>query len=44
MTEKKRFTDMATSIPLDVLDHLGKFFNDVNESLAAGLAGQGDAA
>ena len=44
MTENKRFTDMATSIPLDVLDYLGKFCNNDNGRLAAGLAGQGDAA
>ncbi len=33
---------MATTIPREVLDQLGKFCNDINGSLAAGLAGQGD--
>ena len=34
---------MATIIPREVLEQLGKFCNDINGSLAAGLAGQGDA-
>lgn len=34
---------MATVIPREVLEQLGKFCNDINGSLAAGLAGQGDA-
>ena len=34
---------MATVIPRGVLEQLGKFCNDINGSLAAGLAGQGDA-
>ena len=33
---------MATLIPRDILEQLGKFCNDINGSLAAGLAGQGD--
>ena len=33
---------MATTIPREVLEQLGKFCNDINSSLATGLAGQGD--
>ena len=34
---------MAAAIPREVLEQLGRFCNDINGSLAAGLAGQGDA-
>lgn len=34
---------MASIIPREVLEQLGKFCNNINGSLAAGLAGQGDA-
>ena len=34
---------MASVIPREVLEQFGKFCNDINGSLAAGLAGQGDA-
>ena len=33
---------MASVIPREILEQLGKFCNDINGSLAAGLAGQGD--
>ena len=33
---------MAQIIPREVLEQLGRFCNDINGSLAAGLAGQGD--
>ena len=33
---------MASIIPKEVLEQLGRFCNDINGSLAAGLAGQGD--
>ena len=34
---------MSSSIPRGILENLGKFCNEINGSLAAGLAGQGDA-
>ena len=34
---------MSSPIPREILENLGKFCNDINGSLAAGLAGQGDA-
>ena len=34
---------MATTFPPDVLKYLGRFCNDINGSMAAGLVGQGDA-
>ena len=34
--------DMALIIPKEVLEQLGRFCNDINGSLAVGLAGQGD--
>ena len=34
---------MSSSIPRGILESLGKFCNEINGSLAAGLAGQGDA-
>ena len=34
---------MASIIPREILEQLGKFCNDINGSLTAGLAGQGDA-
>lgn len=33
---------MAQVIPREVLEQLGRFCNEINGSLAAGLAGQGD--
>ena len=33
---------MAWIIPKEVLEQLGRFCNDINGSLVAGLAGQGD--
>ena len=34
---------MSSTIPRGILESLGKFCNEINGSLAAGLAGQGDA-
>ena len=33
---------MASVLPKEILEQLGRFCNDINGSLAAGLAGQGD--
>ena len=33
---------MASIIPKEILEQLGRFCNDINGSLAAGLAGRGD--